>query len=68
MRARHGRASLFAGFVPAAAPIELRTYDGSGQQCRRAASFIPMLTLGIPSNPVMAPMIGAMIIRICYDR
>jgi TctA family transporter len=26
-------------------------------------SFIPMLTLGIPSNPVMAMMIGAMIIH-----
>ena len=26
-------------------------------------SFIPMLTLGIPSNPVMALMIGAMIIH-----
>ena len=33
------------------------------QQCRRATSFIPMLTLGIPSNPVMALMIGAMIIQ-----
>jgi TctA family transporter len=27
------------------------------------ASFIPMLTLGIPSNPVMALMIGAMIMH-----
>ena len=27
------------------------------------ASFIPMLTLGIPSNPVMALMIGTMIIQ-----
>ncbi|WP_230970816.1 tripartite tricarboxylate transporter permease [Nitrogeniibacter aestuarii] len=27
------------------------------------ASFIPMLTLGIPSNPVMALMIGAMMIQ-----
>jgi TctA family transporter len=26
-------------------------------------SFIPMLTLGIPSNPVMAMMVGAMIIQ-----
>lgn len=26
-------------------------------------SFIPMLTLGIPSNPVMAVMVGAMIIQ-----
>jgi TctA family transporter len=26
-------------------------------------SFIPMLTLGIPSNPVMAMMIGAMVIQ-----
>jgi len=26
-------------------------------------SFIPMLTLGIPSNPVMALMVGAMIIQ-----
>ena len=26
-------------------------------------SFIPMLTLGIPANPVMALMIGAMIIQ-----
>lgn len=26
-------------------------------------SFVPMLTLGIPSNPVMALMIGAMIIQ-----
>jgi putative tricarboxylic transport membrane protein len=27
------------------------------------ASFIPMLTLGIPSNPVMAMMIGALLIQ-----
>jgi TctA family transporter len=27
------------------------------------SSFIPMLTLGIPSNPVMALMVGAMIIQ-----
>src|SRR5476649_138258 len=26
-------------------------------------SFIPMLTLGIPSNPTMAPMIGALMIQ-----
>src|SRR5690606_34898965 len=26
-------------------------------------SFIPLLTLGIPSNPVMALMIGAMILK-----
>ncbi|RJG03728.1 tripartite tricarboxylate transporter permease [Noviherbaspirillum sedimenti] len=33
--------------------------NNSGAQ----TSFIPMLTLGIPSNPVMALMIGAMIIQ-----
>jgi TctA family transporter len=33
--------------------------EGVGAQ----TSFIPMLTLGIPSNPVMALMIGAMIIQ-----
>ena len=27
------------------------------------SSFIPMLTLGIPGNPVMALMVGAMIIQ-----
>ena len=26
-------------------------------------SFIPLLTLGIPSNPIMAIMIGAMMIK-----
>ena len=33
------------------------------QQCRRPTSFIPMLTLGIPSNPTMALMIGALMIQ-----
>jgi TctA family transporter len=36
-----------------------RNLNNAGAQ----TSFIPMLTLGIPSNPVMALMIGAMIIR-----
>ncbi len=35
------------------------TANNAGAQ----TSFIPMLTLGIPSNPVMALMIGAMIIQ-----
>ena len=33
------------------------------QKCRAQTSFIPMLTLGIPSNGVMALMIGAMIVH-----
>ena len=34
-----------------------------GKQRRRADPFIPMLSLGVPSNVVMALMIGAMIIQ-----
>ena len=35
----------------------------AGNNAGAQTSFIPMLTLGIPSNPVMALMIGAMIIQ-----
>ena len=35
----------------------------SANNAAAQTSFIPMLTLGIPSNPVMALMIGAMIIQ-----
>ena len=35
----------------------------SANNAAAQTSFIPMLTLGIPSNPVMALMIGAMIIK-----
>ncbi len=43
--------------------IEGVAAPGIGQQRRAQTSFIPMLTLGIPSNPVMALMVGAMIIQ-----
>jgi putative tricarboxylic transport membrane protein len=36
---------------------------GVGQQRRAQTSFIPLLTLGIPPNAVMALMVGAMIIH-----
>jgi len=36
---------------------------GVGQYAGAQTSFIPMLTLGIPSTPVMALMIGALIIQ-----
>ena len=35
----------------------------SANNAAAQTSFIPMLTLGIPSNPVMALMIGAMILK-----
>lgn len=35
----------------------------SANNAAAQTSFIPMLTLGIPSNPVMALMVGAMIIQ-----
>ena len=35
----------------------------SGNNAGAQTSFIPLLTLGIPSNPVMALMIGAMMIQ-----
>jgi putative tricarboxylic transport membrane protein len=39
------------------------TTPESANNAGAQTSFIPMLTLGIPSNPVMALMIGAMIIQ-----
>jgi putative tricarboxylic transport membrane protein len=49
---RFGRGAIEGVAAPEAA-------NNAGAQ----TSFIPMLTLGIPSNPVMALMIGAMIIQ-----
>src|SRR5512139_3085540 len=43
--------------------IEGVTAPESANNAGAQTSFIPMLTLGIPSNPVMALMIGAMIIQ-----
>ena len=40
-----------------------RRRSGSGEQRRAQTSFIPMLTLGIPGNAVMALMIGALMIQ-----
>ncbi len=51
-RANFGKGAIEGVAAPEAA-------NNAGAQ----ASFIPMLTLGIPSNPVMALMIGAMIIQ-----
>ena len=50
--AQFGKGSIEGVAAPEAA-------NNAGAQ----TSFIPMLTLGIPSNPVMALMIGAMIIQ-----
>jgi TctA family transporter len=51
-RANFGKGAIEGVAAPEAA-------NNAGAQ----TSFIPMLTLGIPSNPVMALMIGAMIIQ-----
>jgi putative tricarboxylic transport membrane protein len=51
-RAQFGQGAIEGVAAPEAA-------NNAGAQ----TSFIPMLTLGIPSNPVMALMIGAMIIQ-----
>ena len=51
-RAEFGKGAIEGVAAPEAA-------NNAGAQ----TSFIPMLTLGIPSNPVMALMIGAMIIQ-----
>ena len=51
-RAQFGKGAIEGVAAPEAA-------NNAGAQ----TSFIPMLTLGIPSNPVMALMIGAMIIQ-----
>jgi TctA family transporter len=53
---RHG-AEFGTGAIEGVAAPE--SANNAGAQ----TSFIPMLTLGIPSNPVMALMIGAMIIQ-----
>jgi putative tricarboxylic transport membrane protein len=66
--------SAFASFSveKKLAPRESRFGDGaiegvagpeSANNAGAQTSFIPMLTLGIPANPVMALMIGAMIIQ-----
>ena len=51
-RAEFGRGAIEGVAAPEAA-------NNAGAQ----TSFIPMLTLGIPSNPVMALMVGALIIQ-----
>lgn len=51
-RAQFGHGAIEGVAAPEAA-------NNAGAQ----TSFVPMLTLGIPSNPVMALMIGAMIIQ-----
>ncbi len=53
---RHGHEFGKGAIEGVAAP---ESANNAGAQ----TSFIPMLTLGIPSNPVMALMIGAMIIQ-----
>jgi TctA family transporter len=53
---RH-RAEFGTGAIEGVAAPE--SANNAGAQ----TSFIPMLTLGIPSNPVMALMVGAMIIQ-----
>ena len=49
--------------VSARAPSKASPAPESANNAGAQTSFIPMLTLGIPSNPVMALMIGAMIIQ-----
>jgi putative tricarboxylic transport membrane protein len=44
-------------------PIEGVAAPEAANNAGAQTSFIPMLTLGIPANPVMALMIGAMIIQ-----
>jgi TctA family transporter len=56
-RVSRNRAQFGHGAIEGVAAPE--SANNAGAQ----ASFIPMLTLGIPSNPVMALMIGAMIIQ-----
>ena len=56
-RVSSNRAEFGKGAVEGVAAPE--SANNAGAQM----SFIPMLTLGIPSNPVMALMIGAMIIQ-----
>jgi putative tricarboxylic transport membrane protein len=51
-RAQFGKGAIEGVAAPEAA-------NNAGAQ----ASFIPMLTLGIPSNPTMALMIGALMIQ-----
>ncbi len=51
------RAQLGTGAIEGVAGPEAANNAGAQM------SFIPMLTLGLPSNPVMALMIGAMIIQ-----
>ena len=53
---RHGRQFGHGAIEGVAGP---ESANNAGAQ----TSFIPMLTLGIPSNPVMALMVGAMIIQ-----
>ncbi len=53
---KHGKEFGTGAIEGVAAP---ESANNAGAQ----TSFIPMLTLGIPSNPVMALMIGAMIIQ-----
>ena len=50
-------------YLSAAVQNNHKSCTGSANNAGAQASFIPMLTLGIPSNPVMALMIGAMIIQ-----
>ena len=56
-RCRRNRAEFGKGAIEGVAAPEAANNAGA------QTSFIPMLTLGIPSNPVMALMIGAMIIQ-----
>jgi putative tricarboxylic transport membrane protein len=51
-RAQFGKGAIEGVAAPEAA-------NNAGAQ----TSFVPMLTLGIPSNPVMALMVGAMVIQ-----
>jgi hypothetical protein len=71
LSARCRRGSILAASPPTRwsdlAPPERRRDRGRRwarvrQQCRRADLFIP-LTLGIPSHPLMALMIGALMIQ-----
>ncbi len=62
--------ALLAGKKKFAHAAAIRQGSDRGRRCARAAnnaaaqtSFIPMLTLGLPSTAVMAMIIGAMVIH-----
>ncbi len=56
-------AMVVLGLLLGLVGTDIYTGPESANNAGAQTSFIPMLTLGIPANPVMALMIGAMIIQ-----